>query len=41
MVRSGQPKGVLIPVVYLFGGETGSKERDGYASVAHGNYDET
>jgi hypothetical protein len=21
MVRSGQPRGVLIPVVYLFGGE--------------------
>jgi hypothetical protein len=24
MVRSGQPMGVLIPVVYLFGGEIGS-----------------
>jgi hypothetical protein len=24
MVRSRQPKGVLIPVVYLFGGEIGS-----------------
>jgi hypothetical protein len=24
MVRSGQPTGVLIPVVYLFGGEVGS-----------------
>jgi hypothetical protein len=41
MVRSGQPTGVLIPVVYLFGGEIESHECDGYASVAHRNHDET
>jgi hypothetical protein len=32
MVRSGQPTGVLIPVVYLFGGEE-SKARN--SKVAH------
>jgi hypothetical protein len=32
MVRSGQPTGVLIPVVYLFGGED-SKAKN--SKVAH------
>jgi hypothetical protein len=32
MVRSGQPTGVLIPVVYLFGGEE-SKAKN--SKVAH------
>jgi hypothetical protein len=32
MVRSGQPMGVLIPVVYLFGGEE-SKAKN--SKVAH------
>jgi hypothetical protein len=32
MVRSGQPTGVLIPVVYLFGGEE-SKAKN--SEVAH------
>jgi hypothetical protein len=35
------PRGVLIPVVYLFDWEIRSEESDGYASVAHRNQDET
>jgi hypothetical protein len=34
MVRSGQPTGLVVR-------EIGTQEHDGYASVAHGNYDET
>jgi hypothetical protein len=32
---------VLIPVVYLFGGDIGRQKRDGYASLAHRNHGET
>jgi hypothetical protein len=32
MVRSGQPTGVLIPVVYLFGGEESKAKK---LKVAH------
>jgi hypothetical protein len=32
MVRSGQPTGVLIPVVYLFGGEESKAKK---SKVAH------
>jgi hypothetical protein len=32
MVRSGQPTGVLIPVVYLFGGE---ESKDKNSKLAH------
>jgi hypothetical protein len=42
MVRSGQPTGVLIPVVYLFGGEESKAKnsKDAHEYVEHTEHGE-